>query len=107
MQINNKVKLIVFEAEKDGAIDKETCETFTNFCEAADLDNTEDIQMLSDIVDYCEAAYEDDEEPEVVEESSQNDEPLTADEIKLAIYESAENGEITAEEKAILLAAME
>lgn len=98
MVINDKVKLIVFEAEKDGVIDKDTCDTFTNFCEAADLDDGDDIQMLNDIVDFCEAAYDEDDD--------NNDGSLTADSIKLAIYESAENGEITAEEKELLLAAM-
>lgn len=110
MDYISKLKLSVFESHDAGIIDDKTMTEMISVCESADIDNTEDREKLSDIVDRLiranESADQDNEDEnnddtEVNESVEEALKDLTS--LKLTIYESADSKEITTEERDILL----
>ena len=100
MNVLNKIKLAVFEAQENEIIDDNTAGQMINFCENADIDDPEDRALAADIVDTLTALTE-----------SVDDEPantgMSKEEIKLNIFESHRAGEITDEEMEDLMVRLE
>lgn len=113
-----KVKLAVYETASKNLIDKDLSEEMLSFCESADLQNEDDVKMLSDITETLIAVAEAAEvsevnEPVEVEGSTETPiteevEPeLTRDSIALEIFESEKTGQITADERDLLLSMLD
>lgn len=94
-----QIKLAIYETASANLIDKELSDDMLKFCESADINNSEDVEMLSNItqtlISVQEAAND--------SESDEGDEEITKESVALEIYESERAGDITSEERDILL----
>lgn len=100
MNTIENLKLAIFEASKEKLIDKELTDKMVSFCESADLTNEEDVAVLESMCDTLITVSESSKE------SEKPDLDENAKQIKLTIFESEASGEITAEERDMLLAMM-
>jgi len=94
MDTISKLKLAVFEASNEKLIDNDFKERVISFCESADLYNPNDVDTLKEITDCLITITE-----------SANDTHIDDDKSELIseIFESCSYGEITEDERDILL----
>lgn len=100
MNTIENLKLAIFEASKEKLIDQGLTDKMVSFCESADLSNAEDVALLESMCDTLIAVSES------VKGNEKPDIDVNAKQIKLSIFESEASGEITAEERDVLLAMM-
>lgn len=90
MKTIDKIKLAAFEAAHEGLLGKDTMNEIVDFCESADLNNKDDLDVAMMVVDHLESVKN------VPDDSCK-------DALIKNINESFESGDITEEEKNSLM----
>ncbi len=122
MKTIDKLKLAIFEAGNNGFIDEGKVKEMITVCESANMENQDDVNALTKITEELISVTESVENPEapVVEEPVVPEEQpvqesvaeiqhkeetpsVNMTELKLEIFESEANGQITPEERDLLL----
>lgn len=122
MKTIDKLKLAIFEAGNNGIIDEGKVKEMITACESANMENQDDVNALTKITEELISVTESVENPEapVVEEPVVPEEQpvqesvaeiqhkeetpsVNMTELKLEIFESEASGQITPEERDLLL----
>lgn len=90
MDALNKLKLSIYETHNAGLIDDETMTEMVSVCESADMEDTDDRKEIGKIVDKLISLNE-------------STESMEKQSIINEIHESVNSGDITEEERDILL----
>lgn len=125
MKTIDKLKLAIFEAGNNGIIDEGKVKEMITVCESANMENQDDVNVLTKITEELISVTESVENPEapVVEEPVVPEEQpvqesvaeiqhkeetpsVNMTELKLEIFESEASGQITPEERDLLLGMM-
>jgi len=126
MKTIDKLKLAIFEAGNNGIIDEGKVKEMITVCESANMENQDDVNALTKITEELISVTESVENPEapVVEEPVVPEEQpvqesvaeiqhkeetpsVNMTELKLEIFESEASGQITPEERDLLLSMMD
>jgi len=93
----NSLYHVVMDANEQGIIPSETAKSIKEFCESANYNNPQDIEIVKNIIDTT---------IQNIEESVKDD-LATSRKLKLCIYESASRGDINEEERDYLLSRLQ